>query len=121
MNSISMSFCPRDLQTLLRAHEIISQLGAEGLDAAIQLARSALAVEKSRRQYLVEMLPIDVVYAFPGTADTFALECADGQRFQLNSRTLPLLWQILSVEQEQGVQATRLIHHDGQREWIYWL
>ena len=111
----------QDLQTLLRAREIVIRLEGCGLDAAIDLARAALVAERSRRQYLHEILPACVAYAIPGRAETFVAECADGQRFSLQDCTLPLLWQILHVEQVHGVQVIKVIHDDGHRQWIYCL
>ena len=121
MHRLSMPLGYQDLHTLLRAREIVVLLGAEGLDAAIKALRAALIDEKSRRQYLHHILPGYVAYAVPGLGEAFVLECAAGQRFHLQGGTLPLLWQILKLEQEQGVDVIKVVHHDGHRQWTYCL
>ena len=111
----------QDLKTLFRAREIVIRLDNDGLDAAIEVARAALVAEKSRRQYLHEILPGCVVYTIAGTTEAFAVECADGQYFRFQDCTLPLLWQILHLEREQSVQVVKVIHDDGHRQWTYCL
>ena len=111
----------QDLRTLFRTREIVIRLGNGGLDAAIEIVRTALAAEKSRRQYLHEILSACVAYAIPGKTEAFVVEGADGQRFRLQDCTLPLLWQILHLEQEQSVQVVKVIHDDGRRHWTYCL
>jgi hypothetical protein len=111
----------QDLKTLFRAREIVILLDNNGLDAAIETARAALLAEKSRRQYLLEILPGGVAYAIPGSSEAFGVECANGRYFHLQQRTLPLLWQILHLEREQGVQVIKVIHDDGHRRWTYCL
>ena len=109
------------LQTLFRAFEIVIWLGRCELDVAINVARAALVAEKSRRQYLHEILPSSVAYAMPGKTQTFVVECSDGLCFRLRNSTLPLLWQILTLEREQNIQVVRVIHDDGCRQWTYCL
>jgi hypothetical protein len=109
----------QDLKTLLRAREIVIQLDNDRLDAAIEVARAALAARSSRRQYMHEILPACVAYTIPYQAETFVVECADGRSFRLQDCTLPLLWQMLHLEQEQGVQVVKVIHDDGRRLWTY--
>jgi len=121
MQRLPMSPGYQHLRTLLRAREIVILLGAEGLGAAIMSLRAALAAEKSRRRYLHDILPGYVAYAVPALGETFVLECAAGQRFHLQGSTLPLLWQILKLEREQGVQVIKVIHDDGRRQWTYCL
>ena len=110
-----------DLRALLRAREIIIRLDNGGLDAAIEIARAALLADKSRRQYLHEILPACVAYAMPGQTEAFVVECADGRSFRLQDCTLPLLWQILHLEQEQSVRVVKVSHDDGRRQWTYCL
>jgi len=111
----------QDLKTLLRAREIVIQLDNDRLDAAIEVARAALAAESSRRQYMHEILPACVAYAIPGQTEAFVVECADGQSFRLQDYTLPLLWQMLHLEQEQSVRVVKVSHDDGRRQWTYCL
>jgi hypothetical protein len=111
----------QDLKTLLRAREIVIQLDNVRLDAAIEAARAALMAGSSRRQYMHEILPACVAYAIPCKAETFVAECTDGRSFRLQDCTLPLLWQILRLEQEQGVQAVKVIQDDEHRRWTYCL
>ena len=68
----------QDLRTLLRAREIVIQLDNDRLDAAIEVARAALAARSSRRQYMHEILPACVAYTIPYKAETFLVECAGG-------------------------------------------
>ena len=111
----------QDLRTLLRARELVIRLDNDRLDAAIEAARAALMAESSRRQYVHEILPACVTYAIPCKAETFMAECADGRSFRLQDCILPLLWQILRLEQEQGVQVVKVIHDDEHRRWTYCL
>ncbi len=121
MQRLRASSAYQDLRTLLRAREIVVLLDAEGLGAAIKTMRAALVAEKSRRQYLHDILPGYVAYAIPGLTEAFVLECAAGQRFHLQGGTLPLLWKILKLEQEQGVEVIKVVHRDGYRQWTYCL
>ena len=109
------------LSPRFRAREIVALLDNGGLDAAIETARAALVSEKRRRQYLLEILPGGLAYAIPGSSEAFGVECTDGRTFHLQQGTLPLLWQILHLEVEQGVQVVKVIHDDGHRRWIYCL
>ena len=111
----------QDLRTLFRAQEIVHHLAVEGLETAIDTARVMLVGEKSRRQYLQEILPASAACAIPGGTETFMVECADGQCFDLQDATLPLLWLIVSLEHEYGTQAIRVIHCNGCGQRVYWL
>ena len=111
----------RDLRTLFRAREIVQQMSAGELEAAIEEARDTLVAAKGRNRYLQEILPDHVAYAMPGTEETFFVECLGEQRFHLRDGTMPLLWQIRSVEQANDTQAVKVIHHNGQGKHEYWL
>jgi hypothetical protein len=111
----------QDLRTLFRAREIVTRLAEEGLEPAIETVRTTLVTEKSRRQYLQEMLPSPVSFAVPGTSEMFTIESADGRQFHLQNGTLPLLWQILDLERACGSHAVQVIHHNKHEQLIYWL
>jgi hypothetical protein len=111
----------QDIRTLFRAREIMNRLAIEGLEAAIEAARAMLVGEKSRRQYLQEILPAPTAYMVPGTTETFVVECADARRFHLQNGTLPLLWQIAELEHLHDTQAVKVIHCNGHRQRVYWL
>lgn len=111
----------QDIRTLFRAREIVDRLTAEELGPAIERARAVLVATKGRRQYLEEILPIPVACAVPGEAETFVIECTGERRFHLRGGTMPLLWQIRDLEQGNGIQALRVIHHNGHGTREYWL
>ena len=110
----------QDLQTFLRACQIIIWLGNRGLELAKEVAQAAWVAERNRREYLLQILPISVVYAIPGNTDTFMVECSDGRCFRLQNSTLPLLWQIMNLERNQSVRVVKIIHDDGHRQWAYY-
>jgi hypothetical protein len=110
-----------DLLTLLCAREIIIRLQSNGLDAAINVIRAALAAEQSRRQYLREALPDGLAYAIPGRDETFVMELSSGRRCAHWDCSRPLLRQILDLERELGEHVVKVIHEDGRRQWTYCL
>jgi hypothetical protein len=111
----------QDIRTLFRARELVNRLATGGLEAAIEVARAKLVDEKSRRQYLQELLPAHVACAVPGATETFVLKCADARRFDLQGGTLPLLWQIMSLEREYDTHVVQVTHRNGHRQQVYWL
>jgi hypothetical protein len=111
----------RDLRTLFRAREIVQQMSAVELEAAIEQARDTLVAAKGRNRYLQEILPDHVAYAVPGAGEAFVLECVDEQRFRLRDGTMSLLWQIRSIEQGNDTLAVKVIHYDGRGKREYWL
>ena len=111
----------QDIRTLLRARELVKRLATRGLDAAIDVARNRLVEEKSRRQYLQELLPTHVACAIPGGTETFVIQCATTQRFELQDGCLPLLWQIVSLEQKHDTQVVKVTHRNGHGQQVYWL
>ena len=111
----------QDIRTLFRAREIVNRLAVDGLEAAIEAARAILAGEKSRRQYLQEILPAPAACAVPGATESFVVECASAQRFHLQDSTLPLLWLIAKLEREHNTQAVKVIHRNGHGQRVYWL
>ena len=96
-------------------------MAANDLKAAIEEARNTLLVAKGRHRYLQEILPGHIAYAVPGVSETFVVECVDEQRFHLQDGTLPLLWQIKRLEQENDTQAVKVIQRNGRGEREYWL
>jgi hypothetical protein len=111
----------QDLRTLFRAREIIERLAVRGVESAIETVRAILVDEKSRQRYVQEMLPAHVAHRVPGVQDTFVVECADGQRFELHGGVVPLLWQIATLEQVHGTEAIGIVHHNGHGQQEYWL
>ena len=111
----------KDMRTLFRAREITKRLAAEGLETAIGMARQLLTNEKSRQQYLQEMLPAHVACAIPGGTETFVIECAGAQCFRLQDGTAPLLWQITCLERNHDTQVIKIIHSSRQEQRVYWL
>ena len=111
----------QDIRTLFRARDIVSQLDAEGLDSAIEAARTTIVATKGRRQYLQEILPVTVAHAVPGEAETFVVECTGEKHFHLRGGTKPLLWRIAEMELENNTQAIKIIHCNGCGQREYWL
>ena len=111
----------QDIRTLFRAREIVNRLAVDSLEAAIETVRAILVGEKSRRQYLQEILPAPAACALPGATETFVVVCASAQSFHLQDSTLPLLWQIVMLEREHNTQAIKVIHRNGHRQRVYWL
>lgn len=112
---------PIELQILLQAREIVERCGTTELDAAITLVRANLVANCTRKQYLHTILPVSLVFGLPDPDELLVAECTDGHRIRLQHPILPPLCQILLLENEQGVQVTRIIHHDGRRQWTYCL
>lgn len=111
----------QDIRTLFRAREIVKRLAAGGLESAIEAARATLVAEKSRRQYLQEVLPAHIACAVPGETETFVVECNDTRRFHLRNGSLPLLCQLARLEWEHRTQAIKVIHCSKHRQRVYWL
>ncbi len=111
----------QDLQTLFRAREILHHLESDNLGSAIERARDRLLGQKSRRQYLQEMLPAAVAHAIPNSAETFEVECANRCSFSLQAGWASLLWQVVALEGRQRTRAVKIVHHNGFGKREYWL
>jgi hypothetical protein len=121
LQALRTSIRIQDLRILFRAREIMDRLAMEGVESAIEATRTRLVTDMGRHEYLQEMLPGHVAHCVPGATETFIVECADGQRFELHDGAMPLLWQIVNLERLQHAQAVRIIHRNGDGRQVYLL